>query len=319
TNTTPAAPLTILTSPATGPVLAGDATTVVGDVLQPGDILSDFGSTFGYPFNSIPPPFNMQVMHVEDNTLDQYVNFGANGSTAPFAGPVGFVVTPKAGVSIVTALRIFTSSSHAEDDPADYLLEGSNDGGSTFATIASGLLAPPAQRNAAGGAINVNNQVLQEVDFANSTAYGTYRVTFTNLNDNDTASNGLQVAEIQLVGSLADLAPGISQQPPAAQTLLAGTTLSASVVASGPGPFTYQWYYNSSQKVAGATNAALILPNLQTTNSGNYSCTIGNKIGSTNSVALSLTVVAPTLYQKTLLTFNPMAYWPLDETSGTVA
>ena len=288
TNTSPAAPLTILTSTATGPLRAGDSTSVVGDVLQPGDLLSDFNNTNTYPFNSIPPPFNMQVNNVQDNTLDQYENFGTNGSTAPFEGPVGFTFTPKVGASVVTGLRLFTSSSHPEDDPADFLLQGSNDGGNTFTPIVGGLLALPPQRNAAGGPINITNQVLEEIDFTNTTAYATYQLTFTNVNDDSTASNGVQIAEIQFLGSLAPLKPGIFQQPQSIEVVVLGGTLDASVVAGGPGPLYYQWYFNTSNQIPNATNALLTLANLQATNVGNYTCVISNSYGSTNSTALDV-------------------------------
>jgi hypothetical protein len=43
--------------------------------------------------------------------------------------------------------------------------------------------------------------VLQELDFTNTSAYTTYRLTFTKVNNNITASNGLQIAEVQLLGT----------------------------------------------------------------------------------------------------------------------
>jgi hypothetical protein len=191
TNTSPPSPLTILLSTA-------------ANLLQPGDILSEFGDNTNEPYNSIPPPLNMTVTNVEDNTLNQYENFGANASTAPFRGPVGFTVTPQSGSSYVTAMRFFTAGSHPEDDPTDYLLEGSTNG-TRFTTISSGPLTLPAARNAAGGAINITNQVLQELDFANTNAYTTYRLTFTNVNNNVMASNGVQIAEVQLLGGPANV------------------------------------------------------------------------------------------------------------------
>jgi hypothetical protein len=297
TNATSAAPLTLLTSTGT-------------NVLQPADVVTDFNNNTNSPYNSLPPPFMLtSPENVNDDTLTEYINFGGNDSVAPFSGPVGFVVTPRAGVSVVTGLRLFTASSHPEDDPADYLLEGSTDG-VNFTAIAGGLLALPAQRNAAAGVINVTNQVLQEIDFPNTTAYGTYRLTFTNVNNDTIASNGVQIAEVQLLGSLADVPPGILQQPASGEVLLAGVTLNASVVANGIGPDTYQWYYNSTNKISAATNAALTIPNVQTNATGNYTCTISNFYGSTNSAALSLTVETPSAYQKQLLTFAPLAYWP---------
>jgi hypothetical protein len=320
TNTSPAAPLTILSSTATGPLQAGGPASAIGNVLRPGDALTDIHSNTTSPYNSIPPAFDMSVTNVEDNTLCQYENFGTNGSVAPFLGPVGFIVTPQVGATIVTGLRLFTASSHPEDDPADYLLEGSNDGGATFTPIDGGLLGLPEQRNAAGGPINITNQVLKEIDFANTAAYGTYQLTFTNVNHNAAASNGVQIAEVQLLGSLAPVAPGVwMQQPPVAEVLLAGATFNASVVASGPGPISYQWYYDTSHQIPNATNATLTLANVQTGNGGSYNCVISNPYGSTKSAASSLTVVTPTPYEAAALADQALAYYPLDETSGTTA
>ncbi len=318
TNTSPAAPLTILKSSVSGPLQAGDSTSIVANVLRPGDALTDVNSNTTAPYNSIPPPFDMNVKNVEDNTLFQYVNFGANGSTAPFIGPVGFIVTPQIGATVLTGLRIFTAGSHPEADPSDYLVQGSDDG-TNFTNIAGGLFGLPAQRNAGGGAVNITNEVLKEIDFSNTIAYSTYQVTFTNVNDDTTDSNGLQFAEIQLLGSFPPVAPGIVQQPTAAEELLTGTTLEASVVASEAGPLTYKWYHNTTTLISGATNAVLSIPNVQTADSGSYNCVISNPYGSTNSAALILSVVAPTPYEAAVLGDQALAYYPLDESGGTNA
>jgi Concanavalin A-like lectin/glucanases superfamily/Bacterial lectin len=322
TNTSPAAPLTILASPSTGPLQQGDPVAVVGNILQPGDALSDFNNnidTINEAYNSVPPPFNMTDVDVEDNTLWQYVNLGSGGDTASFSGPVGIVVTPRIGNTVVTAMRLFAASSHPEDDPADFLLEGSTDGGASFTTIAGGLLHMPAQRNAAAGPINITNQVLKEIVFANTNAYGTYRLTFTNVNENALATNGMQIAELQLLGSLPAAAPGIAQQPVASEVLLAGATLSATVVPTGAGPFSYKWYYDTSTQIPNATNATLTIPDLAVANSGSYSCVISNPYGSTNSATLSLSVMAPSAYDGAVLADQPLAFWPLSESSGTIA
>ena len=144
-------------------------------------------------------------------------------------------------------------------------------------------------------------------------------MTFTNVNNNATASNGVQVAEVQLLGSLIPVKPGIVQEPAAAEVLMVGGTLHAGVAASGAGPLSYQWYFDASQPIANATNATLTLANLQTTNSGSYTCVISNPYGSTNSAPLSLTVVVPSAYQAAVLADQPLAFWPLSETSGTTA
>jgi hypothetical protein len=307
-NTSPLAPLTIL--PYTG-----------GNILQPGDTVSDFNNNAptGTPDNTIPPAFATSVTNVLDGALVRYENYGANADSAPFSGPVGFLVTPQIGSSVVTGLRLFTSWDHPEDDPYDYLLQGSTDGGVTFTAIAGGLLGLPAQRNAAGGPINVANQVLKQIDFPNTNAYTTYQLTFTNVSTNvypnGGASNGVVIAEVQLLAP----APVIVQQPTAANAILVGGTLHASVVVNGADPLSYQWYSNTTQ-IAGATGTTFTLANLQTSESGgSYKCVITNAYGATTSTPSSLTVVTPTPYQATVLADQPLAYWPLNETSGTTA
>ncbi len=114
--------------------------------------------------------------------------------------------------------------------------------------------------------------------------------------------------------------PTIVLEPEATETLLVGATLHASVSNLGVGPFTYKWFFNSSPTpISGATTSTLTIPNVQPNNAGTYMVVIGNASGSTNSTALSLTVVSPTTYQANLLALHPLAYWPLSETSGSVA
>jgi autotransporter-associated beta strand protein len=84
------------------------------------------------------------------------------------------------------------------------------------------------------------------------------------------------------------------QQPAAAEILLTGTTLQASVVVKGAGPLNYSWYFNSSTPILNASNATLTVSNLGIANSGRYDCVISNPYGSITSSVLSLTVVAST-------------------------
>ena len=303
TNTTPAMPLTILTSTVVTRLQTGDAPGVQGLILQPGDKLSDVNNYFdGYDerYESPPPQFNMTVASIEDDSLLQYVNLGADGTTNPFVGPAGFVVTPNAGGTIVDGLRIFTASRYPQDDPADYLLEGSNDGGSNYTRIAGGLLALPTARNAAAGPINITNQALQEIDFVNTNAYATYRFTFTNTVD-PAASNGVQVAEIQFIGSLAPAAPSILVEPSPSNSFFVGETALADVTPKGPGPLTYQWYFDGTTPVPNGTDALLTLANFQAANVGTYTCTITSPYGSTNSTGAILTLMTN---PPTVVTFN---------------
>jgi len=114
--------------------------------------------------------------------------------------------------------------------------------------------------------------------------------------------------------------PVITREPPAFEALLGGATLAASVGNFGTPPFVYRWYFNGgAAPISTETAPALTISNLLTNDAGSYFCVISNQYGTATSSVLSLTVVAPTTYQRSLLSLHPVAYWPLSETTGTVA
>jgi hypothetical protein len=300
TNTTPAAPLTLLVS-------------TNSNILGSGDTLSDFNnnSPSSPPYNTIPTTFATGLSDVEDGTLIQYVNFGSNGCVAPFAGPVGFVVKPIFGGSVVTAMRLFTASGHPEDDPADFLLEGSNDG-ITFSKIANGPLGLPAQRNGAAAAVNVTNQVLKEIDFANSAGYNTYRLTFSNVVNDAAASNGMQIAEIQFLGVSAGPPVILTNLPTETNLVQVGDPLTFGISVVGPSPYYYQWYkgtYPGPSGVPGATNSAFVFN--ASAGTQYYSVVISNVAGSVTS---SVAVVVASVTAPPVVTFETNGLnWTLNE------
>jgi hypothetical protein len=159
------------------------------DVTAPGDTIAIFGGT---------SPANEPVAMSIDNTTSKYLNFGLNGA-APFAGPVGLVVTPASGASVITALRFYTANDATERDPADYVLEGSTDG-TTFTLISSNSVTLPDARNAAALPLNPTGQSVREVRFNNTAGYTTYRLTFTRVKNPATA-NSVQIGEIEFLGT----------------------------------------------------------------------------------------------------------------------
>ena len=295
----PAAPLTLLVS-----------TNML--ITRPGDPITDFTTAIGTP---IPYPSGLAAADILDGTLAPYLNYGANGQYNAFAGPVGYVVTPSIGASLVTAARIYTSTNAQADDPADFTLYGSNDG-LTWSLIATTPLALPFARNASAGTINSNNQVLHEIDFPNAKAYYEYAVYFTNAVGGAAAVNGLEFAEVQLLGAATLQAPPyILTQSPANQPLQMGVgSMTWSVVAEGSAPLAYQWYQGSTNNpIAGATNASYTLANI-TANVSGYFCVVTNAYGSARSSSKSVSVLAPTgPYVSVVMADKPIAFYRLDE------
>lgn len=78
-------------------------------------------------------------------------------------------------------------------------------------------------------------------------------------------------------------------QAPTNQTVLTGSAVTFTEIASGYSPLSYQWLQNSNP-IAGATSYFLTLANVQATNDGNYSVTVTNIYGATNSTSATLVV-----------------------------
>ena len=76
------------------------------------------------------------------------------------------------------------------------------------------------------------------------------------------------------------------------QVVAQGSNVVFSTTASGSAPLNYRWFYNSTL-LAGATNGALMLNMVQTTNSGNYFAVVTNVAGSATSSVVALTVMIP--------------------------
>ena len=114
--------------------------------------------------------------------------------------------------------------------------------------------------------------------------------------------------------------PVITAEPATSETLLVGSTLTASVANIGTPPFTYFWFTNGgATPISVSSSPTLTVANLQSGNDGTYSCLVSNQYGTAPSTPLTLAVVAPTAYQQAVLQLKPLAFWPLNETSGTTA
>ena len=96
-----------------------------------------------------------------------------------------------------------------------------------------------------------------------------------------------------------------------------GGSATFSVTASGSIPLTYQWSH-AGTPIPGATGTSISLSQLQTADLGAYSVLVANSYGSSNiSATLSFLPLTPNSV-KSILDRNPIAYWRMNETNGTV-
>ncbi|HEY5233420.1 MAG TPA: immunoglobulin domain-containing protein [Verrucomicrobiae bacterium] len=121
-------------------------------------------------------------------------------------------------------------------------------------------------------------------------------LTLTNVQLNQTGNYSVLVTNIagstnSVAAMLTVLAvpPTITTQP-TNQTVQAGGSASFTVTAAGTPPLGYQWSFGTTN-LDGATNATLLLTNVQLTQAGNYSVLVTNAYGSTNSANAVLSVV----------------------------
>ena len=153
--------------------------------------------------NSGPPPAAEGVENAINNIGQKYLNFSDLNS--------GFIVTPSAGATVVSGLRLYTANDAPARDPASYQLSGSVTGADAndFAIISEGTLDLPAARNEGGGLAITTALAHQEVRFANGTAYVAYKLIFPTLKD-AAATNSMQIAEVEFLGlpGTIDVSPG---------------------------------------------------------------------------------------------------------------
>lgn len=83
-------------------------------------------------------------------------------------------------------------------------------------------------------------------------------------------------------------APFITAQP-ASLSVAPGLTAAFSVTAAGTPPLAYQWQFNA-QSIPGATNASLLVTNVQGPDAGTYSVVVTSQVGTVLSTSAALTL-----------------------------
>jgi hypothetical protein len=235
-----------------------------------------------------------------DSLTTKYLNRGANNGANPFVGPVGFIVTPSQGRTILGAIRFYTANDAADRDPVDYKIEGSNNGGTSYTLIQAGPLALPTGRNNGGLALDPVAQNIQQVTITNSTAYSSYRVSFNNVR---TPSSGLfQIGEVEMLGNVdTSGTPFFSTQPVNAVGQVGGSVQLTAAASGTPTP-TLRWLrsvnggafnaISDSATVSGSASGTLTLSSLTLNEAARYAVVASNSAGSVTSSIVNLTIIS---------------------------
>lgn len=150
----------------------------------------------------------------------------------------------------------------------------------TFSVAAIGVPEPTYQWYKNGTAIVGATGASYVIASAKPADADTYSVVVTNTAGNTTSNT---------VSLVVHGAPPVIVQHPITQSAFAGFTLSFSVLATGNGPFTYQWSKGGAP-IDGATASTLILTNVAAADAASYTVAVTNAYGTTTSNAATLTL-----------------------------
>ncbi|MBI3853371.1 MAG: immunoglobulin domain-containing protein [Verrucomicrobia bacterium] len=107
-------------------------------------------------------------------------------------------------------------------------------------------------------------------------------------------NRALAAPEIQAIFNAASagkcaLPPSILTSPQS-RTVRAGTYVTFNVVSTGSQLLSYQWWFNTTNVIAGATNSSLVLSNVQSAQAGDYTVVVSNSVNSVTSAPANLKV-----------------------------
>jgi hypothetical protein len=143
---------------------------------------------------------------------------------------------------------------------------------------------------------------------------------------NQALTSGQILAMFSKAAGLGGVAPQITGQPKSVGTFPNRTVAFTATGINGTTPLAYQWQYitatttnklSDGGDISGSLTPTLTIANATSTNVGSYQLIVTNSAGVTASSVASLSVVTPVpgSYEATVLQYDPLAFWPLNETS----
>ncbi|MGP8239594.1 MAG: LamG-like jellyroll fold domain-containing protein [Limisphaerales bacterium] len=189
--------------------------------------------------------------------------------------------------------------------------------GTVYATLPFSLSIdvyglPPLSYEWLKGDAVVGTNAIYTVAAASDGSAGNYSVIVSN-------AYGVVTSAVLNVVVNPEVPAGIAQSPAPRSVYPAGTA-DFTVITSGTAPISYQWMKGGND-IPGATNQTLVITNAGPSDAASYSVGVSNTAGSAVSASAALTILIPTpgTYAQHIVTNGPLAYWRLNESSGTVA
>ncbi|HEX7652055.1 MAG TPA: LamG-like jellyroll fold domain-containing protein, partial [Verrucomicrobiae bacterium] len=125
------------------------------------------------------------------------------------------------------------------------------------------------------------------------------------------ALTSAQVIQLYTVGAGIPVGPSISLQP-VSQWTFAGHQVTFTIIAAGTDPLVYQWQVDTGsgfQDIPRATNATLVLSNVNPGNVGNYLVNVANPVSTVASLPASLNLLStPANFETNLTILSPLGY-----------
>ena len=237
-----------------------------------------------------------------DYAMETQPNVGIlTGQTAePGSPPAVFIApTPTNQVDSLGGIAQFTVIATGNPTPNYQWISGPT-GSGIYTNLSDG-------GSVLGSASNI--LTISNLTLANQASYN---VVLSNANGVVTNSAPVNLRVVPLL---------ISGLTPSPVEVFAGGSVNLSLTVSGVGAIKYQWYAGSlSGKIAGATNASFTTNGITTNVNGvSFFCVASNSSSSVTSSNVAVEVMVPTPYEASIVAYHPVAYWPLNELSGTTA
>ncbi len=256
------------------------------DLTQPQSLVVTQGNnaTFTVSAYGFPPPAYQWQFNSADITGATQSSYTKANVQASDAGSYSVVITNIVGTtnSGNAVLTVKIPPGISTQPTSLVLTQGNN---ATFSVVATGDATLGYQWKFNGGSISGATLTSYTRSNLLSGDAGSYSVTVTNGVGTSNSVNAILTVRIP---------PGISTQP-TSLVRTQGNSATFTVTATGDATLGYQWQLNGDN-VSGATQSSYTRSNLQSSDGGNYSVTVTNGVGATNSANAVLTVkISPSI------------------------